>query len=226
MLLGADLLGEPVSAALNRQLEAIRTVRPLGRIDKALEATADICSAPGPGDSPAGLRRQIAAALLQQAGIDVDDGESDPCPQVAERIAGAGDGARRDAAIAGAAAEVLAAGSLLVVDPSDAGVHTVWQQVLVDCFTRQPKARKQRAQLFVTTVSSDLIETIARDQVWLVETGPQGSTVYSLADFDEEEMEAGSRRRRYEVGRYGGIPDPTPVGLQLACHDAFGTGDA
>ena len=104
VMVGADVLCQPLCAALNRQIEAMRFVRPLGRIEEALKTTVDICSKPGPGNSPAGVRRRIAAALLQQAGVDVGDGERDRCTQVAERIADAGEGARRAAAIAGAAA--------------------------------------------------------------------------------------------------------------------------
>ena len=220
-MLGADLLCQPLCAALKCQLEGMRFVRPLERIDEALQATVDICSKPGPGDSPAGVRRRIAAALLQQAGIDIADGERDACTQVAERIADAGEGARRAAAIAGAAAEALADGRLLVVDPIDAGVHVVWQKTLVGCFTSQPKTRARRGQLLFTATSSDLIDTMPRDQVWFAEPGTHGTTVGSLADFDEDDLHVANTRRRYETGRYGGIPEPSPVGLQRACRDAF-----
>ena len=219
VMLGADLLCEPLCASLKCQLEAMRFVRPLGRIDEALQATVDICSKEGAGDSPAGVRRRIAAALLQQAGIDV--GERDRCTQVAERIADAGDGARRAAAIAGAAAEALADGRLLAIDPIDAGVHVVWQKTLVGCFTRQPKTRTRRGQLLFTAASSDLIDTMPRDQVWFAEPGTHGTTVGSLADFDEDDVHVANTRRRYETGRYGAIPEPSPVGLQRACRDTF-----
>ena len=69
VMLGADLLCEPLCASLKCELEAMRFVRPLGRIDEALQTTVDICSKEGAGNSPTGVRRRIAAALLQQAGI-------------------------------------------------------------------------------------------------------------------------------------------------------------
>ena len=221
MMLGAQMLGHEPCATLNQQIERIQFVRPLGRIDRAIKLTVDICSAGGPGNSPAGIRRRIAASLLQQAGIDVGKGDRTPCSQVANRIADAGDGSLRAAAMAGAAAEALTRGSLLAVDTIDAGVHAVWQQALVDCFMRQPTSRAQRAQLLFTTSSSDLLETIARDQVWLAEHGTEGTTIWSLAEFDETKSESRNTRKRYEIGRYSRVPDPTPVALQLACLDAF-----
>lgn len=221
VMLGADLLCEPLCASLKTQLEAMRFVRPLERLDDALQRTIDACSAPGAASSRNGVRRRIAAGLLRQAGIDVGDGERGSCTQVAEVMADAGEGARRAAAIAGAAAEALAEGSLLAVDPIDAGLHVVWQKTLVACFAQQPATRPRRAQLLFTTSSSDLIEEIPRDQVWVAEAESHGTTVSSLADTGETDLHVANTRNRYESGRYGGIPDPNPAALQQACEEAF-----
>ena len=221
MLLAASLLGQPHCATLQREIETISILRPLTRMDDALRTTIQTCSTPGADDSPAGIRRRIAAALLDNAGIDLKERRDVPCTNVAERIQDAGEGARRAASIAGPAAVSLSNGGLLVIDPIDAGIHGLWQESLIQAFSRQPKDRNRPGQLLFTTGSTDLIETLAPDQVWIADGKPEGTEFHSLADYDESDASRANRRRRYHAGRYGGTPEAAPIDLQRACRDAF-----
>ena len=221
IMVEAERLQNPICTAINRELQEMQFVRPLSNLEKSLRTTIDVCSTEGPVKSPAGIRRRIAAALLQNAGIRTGDLERGPVERLEEQIADAGEGGRRAAAIAGPAAVALTGQGFLTIDPIDAGIDGNWQRGLVECFNRQPRSGDRRAQLLFTTGSSDLIETLERDQVWLAEPGTHGTTIYSLSEFRENDMEKGARRKRYEVGRYGGITEPNPIPLQLACADAY-----
>ena len=69
---------------------------------------------------------------------------------VRDRVADAGDGARRAAVIAAEAATVPSEGGLLVVDPLDVGIHPLWCRQLIDTFAGQPAEHSNRGQLFFT----------------------------------------------------------------------------
>ena len=220
VLLEGRLISEPLCSAVSREIERIAFARPFGRTREAARATARTCAADGPPDSPAGLRRRIAAALLQLAGVRMPDCERDRCTYALERIEDAGEGGRRMAAIAGPAAEALASGGLLVVDPIDCGLHTLVQKRLIECFTRQPRERSDCPQFLFTTSSTELLDTMERHQVWFAQQKLHGTALWNLTEFRDTAEEKQKTRQRYEAGRYGAVPDADEVSLQRACNAA------
>ena len=208
------------------ELSAIRMVRPCGDIRQDLKLTLELCENEG-ADETTRLKRRLAAGLLVNAGIDVGDVDDHSSRTAAKALSRAGDGGRRAAAIAGHAATVLVEGGLLAVDPIDAGIHSLWWAQLVDTFVRQPAKNPGRAQLVFTAnaMTRQCRIAVPRDQVWLLDTRPPdeegGPELYSLADFKETDEAKCRAENRYEMGRYGGVPDPSPIALQRARQDLY-----
>ena len=214
----------PAMRTVRREILGIRVVRPDADIGDDLALTARTAESDGPPRSLAGIRRQLVHGLLENVGVHLrglDEETSRISREVREAIASAGRGARRAAAIAGHAAHVLTHGGLLVVDPIDSGIHSVWSRQLVETFTRQPQAGRRRGQLLFTTGSSDLLTALPPDQVWLADAAGERNpaTMDSLGSF--KNVNAARLRRDYELGRYGGVPGDTPVALQGARNELY-----
>lgn len=113
-------------------------------------------------------------------------------------------------ALAPSALDVLASGSLLIVDEFERSLHPLLSLKLIDAFN-DPAQNPHNAQLLFTTHDTVLLgsllgpEPLRRDQVWLTEKDDDGATkLYPLTDFrprKEENLERG-----YLQGRYGAIP--------------------
>jgi AAA15 family ATPase/GTPase len=113
-------------------------------------------------------------------------------------------------ALAPAALDALASGSLLLVDELERSLHPLLSLKLIEAFN-DPKQNPHNAQLLFTTHDTALLgsilgaEPLRRDQVWLTEKDDDGATkLYPLTDFrprKEENLERG-----YLQGRYGAIP--------------------
>ncbi|MCY4508844.1 MAG: hypothetical protein OXG35_18090, partial [Acidobacteria bacterium] len=207
----------PAMRAVRREILGIRIVRPDGDIRDDLALTARTAESDGPTRSLAGIRRQLVHGLLENIGLHLgalDEQTSRISREVREAIASAGRGAQGAAAIAGHAAHVLIHGGLLVVDPIDSGIHSIWSRQLVETFMQQPHAGRRRGQLLFTTGSSDLLTALPRDQVWLADAVGERNpaTIDSLASF--KNVDAARLRQDYELGRYGGVPGDNPVTLQ------------
>ena len=212
--------GNPLTQAIRNEIRRITIVHPCENIDGDLELTARAAEVEGPGRSPAGLRRRLVKGLLENLGIELEDLDDAPSRTVREKLATAGDGALRGAAVAVHAAHALTHGGLLVVDPIDSGIHGVWSRQLVDTFRGQPETSLERGQLLFTTGSVDLLTDLPQDQVWLTDrVSPHPAKVESLATF--KDVEPTRVRRAYEVGRFGGVPGHTPTALQRARNNRY-----
>lgn len=107
---------------------------------------------------------------------------------------------------------VLTFGGILVVDELNAKLHPL----LVRNFLLQflnPQINTHHAQLLFTTHDSWLLSNnlLRRDEIWFTEKDEQGiSTLYSLADFYDEDGEKIRKDENYEknylLGKYGAIP--------------------
>lgn len=111
----------------------------------------------------------------------------------------------------------LARGSLLLLDELDASLHPTLSAQLLRIFgdrSLNPKG----AQLVFTSHDTSLLNHLNRDEVWLTEKRPDGSTrLGTLAEF------AGERVRRsqnlepaYLHGRFGALPQVDQVPLLRA----------
>lgn len=104
---------------------------------------------------------------------------------------------------------------LLVIDELDSSLHTLLGQWFVRTFLA---LSERDSQLLFTTHDTQLLDTelVSRDGIWFVEkdrTG--GSTLYSLAEFKEEQLDRIELERGYLQGRFGAIPflgDPARLG--------------
>jgi AAA15 family ATPase/GTPase len=98
-------------------------------------------------------------------------------------------------------------GSILLLDELDASLHPTLSAQLIDLF-HEPATNPRGAQLIFTSHDASLLNHLNRDEVWLTEKNPDGSTrLGALAEF------AGERVRRsqnlenaYLHGRFGALP--------------------
>ncbi|WP_211588811.1 AAA family ATPase [Allorhizocola rhizosphaerae] len=121
------------------------------------------------------------------------------------------------------AAEALRFGSVLLVDEIDASLHPHLSARLIGLF-QDVEVNTGSAQLIFTTHDASLLspvlgdETLARDQVWFIEKGPDGaSRLYPLTDFHPRQGE--NTARRYLGGSYGAIPNTSEHSFRRALLD-------
>ena len=105
--------------------------------------------------------------------------------------------------------EVLARGSVLFVDELNARLHPLLVRNILRIFL-DPKINIYHAQLIFTTHDTwQLANNLLReDEIWFVEKDEEGmSTLYSLADFVDDEMNGDKDYAlNYLIGKYGAIP--------------------
>lgn len=109
--------------------------------------------------------------------------------------------------------EVLKNGGVFFVDELNARLHPLLVRALIITFA-QYDTNPNHAQLLFTSHDAWQLNcnVLRRDEIWFVEKQPNGiSTLYSLADFSDEE---GSKIRKdenfeknYLLGKYGAIPE-------------------
>lgn len=103
--------------------------------------------------------------------------------------------------------DTLESGRVLIIDELSLHLHPNLSRVIVELF-HDPEINTNNAQLIFTTHNALLLdETLFRkDQVWFVEKTPNGTDLFSLADFDDA-MAITNIRNAYLQGRYGGVPN-------------------
>lgn len=104
----------------------------------------------------------------------------------------------------------LRSGGLLAVDELEAGLHPLLAAYIVEQFNGRD-TNPNGAQILFTTHDTNLLGStvgdalLRRDQVWLTEKDPEGSTnLFPLSDFQVRKSE--NLERGYLQGRYGAIP--------------------
>jgi len=99
-------------------------------------------------------------------------------------------------------------GSLLLFDELDASLHPTLSSQLIDLF-HDPMTNPLGAQLVFTSHDTSLLNHLNRDEVWLTEKEPDGSTrLGALADFAGERVrQSQNLERGYLQGRFGALPD-------------------
>ena len=102
-------------------------------------------------------------------------------------------------------------GTLLVIDESDASLHTQACEAVLALFssaTTNPKG----AQLIATTHDTNLLRSplLRRDQIWFTEKDAEGAThLYPLTDIRTRKGD--NLEKGYLQGRYGAIPFAGPI---------------
>ncbi len=109
--------------------------------------------------------------------------------------------------------EVLEKGSVFFIDELNARLHPLLVRNFILTFLN-PKINTNHAQLVFTTHDTWQLsnQLLRRDEIWFVEKDARGlSTLYSLADFVDEEgariRKDESYEKNYLLGKYGAIPD-------------------
>lgn len=177
-----------------------------------------------------GARRNRALALLRLADLGVDDvvypdaqGAADtrqrafPHPTLVHRIGVNHLPLEFAEESAGTQAwfllipDVLAAldhGSIIVFDELDASLHPTLSAELLRLF-QDPATNPHGAQLIFTSHDTSLLNELNRDEVWLTEKRPDGSTrLGALSDFAGERVRNSQNLARgYLSGRFGALPD-------------------
>lgn len=113
--------------------------------------------------------------------------------------------------------EVMETGGVLFVDELNSRLHPLLMRSFLINFLN-PLINKNHAQIIFTshdswTLSSNLLR---RDEIWFTEKDNNGiSTLYSLADFVDEEGQKIRKDENYEknylLGKYGAIPELKPM---------------
>jgi predicted ATPase len=174
-------------------------------------------------DDDLGVRdRRRALALLRLADLGIDDVLVEPDENGRRRVrlvhdtsggrlpfdfAAESDGTRTWFHLIGPVLTALQDGSILLLDELDASLHPTLSAQLIDLF-HEPATNPRGAQLIFTSHDASLLNHLNRDEVWLTEKNPDGSTrLGALAEF------AGERVRRsqnlenaYLHGRFGALP--------------------
>ncbi len=107
---------------------------------------------------------------------------------------------------------ILKTGGVLVIDELNSKLHPLLVRAFLITFLN-PKINKNHAQILFTSHDAWQLSSngLRRDEIWFVEKDSKGiSTLYSLADFVDEE---GSKIRKdanyeknYLLGKYGAVP--------------------
>ncbi|MGM7422250.1 AAA family ATPase [Cellulosimicrobium sp. CpK407] len=102
----------------------------------------------------------------------------------------------------------LERGSIVVFDELDASLHPTLSAELLRLF-REPATNPHGAQLVFTSHDTSLLNELNRDEVWLTEKRPDGSTrLGALSNFAGERVRTSQNLARgYLGGRFGGLPD-------------------
>lgn len=99
---------------------------------------------------------------------------------------------------------MLERGGLWVVDELDRSLHPRLVAELVALFT-DPEVNRRGAQLLFNTHATELLDALRRDEVVLVDKGPEGATrVARMSDYKVLKRE--DLTRTYAQGRVGGLP--------------------
>ena len=117
-------------------------------------------------------------------------------------------GTRKWFRLLGPALAALRNGRLLLIDEIDASLHPRLATRLLESF-QDPETNRHGAQLLFTSHDVSLLNSLNRDEVWLTQKGPDGTTsLTALAEFSGERVRKSlNLERAYLQGRFGAIPE-------------------
>lgn len=155
----------------------------------------------------ADVRRQRRLRLVHRSGAD-----SIPLDFGAES-----EGTRTWFGLIGPVLTALQFGSMVVFDELDASLHPTLSAELLRIF-RSPVTNPRGSQLIFTSHDTSLLNQLNRDEVWLTEKRPNGSTrLGALADFAGERVRKSQNlENAYLHGRFGALPQVDQLELLRA----------
>ena len=127
--------------------------------------------------------------------------------QIPFELAAESAGTRTWFSIIGPLLSALRNGSLLLFDELDASLHPTLSAQLIQLF-HDPTTNSSGAQLVFTSHDTSLLNHLNRDEVWLTEKRPDGSTrLGALAEFAGERVRKSQNlESAYLHGRFGALP--------------------
>ncbi|MCA9709814.1 MAG: ATP-binding protein, partial [Myxococcales bacterium] len=128
------------------------------------------------------------------------------------------DGTRRLVGLSPPLFALMRTPTAVIIDELDRSLHTLLCRNRIEGFLDADPSSS--GQLIFTTHDTNLLDLtlLPRDSIWFVEKDRSGgSTLYSLAEFKEEQLEqlGSNLERGYLSGRFGAIPflgDPKRLG--------------
>ncbi len=122
-------------------------------------------------------------------------------------LAAESEGTRTWFRLIGPVLSALRYGSLLLFDELDASLHPTLSAQLIRLF-HDPATNPSGAQLVFTSHDTSLLNHLNRDEVWLTEKRPDGSTrLGALAEFAGERVRKSQNlENAYLHGRFGALP--------------------
>ncbi|MDR1386950.1 MAG: AAA family ATPase [Propionibacteriaceae bacterium] len=117
------------------------------------------------------------------------------------------DGTKTWFKLVGPVLQALNDGTLVLLDELDASLHPVLSTELIRLF-HSPVTNPKGAQLVFTSHDTSLLNHLNRDEIWLTEKRPDGSTrLGSLAKFAGERVRKSQNlENAYLHGRFGALP--------------------
>jgi len=127
------------------------------------------------------------------------------------------EGTRTWFALIGPVLTALRQGSVVLFDELDASLHPTLSAELLRIF-HSPVTNPRGAQLIFTSHDTSLLNYLNRDEVWLTEKQPDGSTrLGALADFSGERVRKSQNlENAYLHGRFGALPQVDQTALLRA----------
>lgn len=128
--------------------------------------------------------------------------------QVAFGLAEESQGTRMWYALIGPLVHALRKGGAILFDELDASLHPILTAELLRIFADE-ETNPRGAQLIFTTHDVSLLGHLNRDEVWLTEKRPDGSTeLAALSEFDGKRVRQSlNLESGYLHGRFGAVPD-------------------
>ena len=117
----------------------------------------------------------------------------------------------------GPAFATLRLGRVLLLDEIDASLHPRLSARLIEIF-QDPQTNSRGAQLVFTSHDTSLLNSLNRDEVWLTERAPNGTTrLVGLAGFRGKRVgKSINLQRAYLQGRFGAVPEADQAAVRRA----------
>lgn len=118
--------------------------------------------------------------------------------------------------------KIFEEGKVFLVDELEGSFHPHIAELIIRLFN-DPKVNKRNAQLIFSTHNTNLMSSkrLRRDQIWLTEKTQGETQLFSLDEFDKQEVRMDSPFDKwYDDGRFGAIPS---IDYKTICEQITGS---
>jgi len=159
-----------------------------------------------PKDMPESIKQEVIKSLTGKKGFElfglhkVDGGDFYPLPFRDES-----EGTQKLFEFSAPILDVLENGYTLVVDEIEKSLHPIALKGIISLF-RNVVTNPKNAQLIFTTHNTSVMNNLDREQIWLLDKGKFGETVFTALSEFKDKPDA-PLEKRYLGGRYGALPN-------------------